>query len=944
MFRRLHIYYYVIPIFFTIGLSATAQVNITNVEYFIDSDPGVGTATPIPAVFSPATTINETFTIPTSSLAAGFHTLVIRAQDQNAIWSVQESRVFYVSQLNVTTQANITDIEYFLDSDPGVGNGTVLSGFSSNTVTASPLVSTSTLTAGFHVLFVRAMDSDGVWGNLEFRPFYIAPSSATATANIVELRYFIDSDPGYGNGTLIPVSTSSLITVNTTAATGTLPEGHHVLVVRALDSDGVWSNIETRSFYVNGATGGLLSSIEYFYDTDPGSGNGTTFTIAPAASSIDQNINLPTTALTTGSHQLGIRLITDNGTIGMTEYYSFTTCDVALPSFSSSIVCVGNTTNFADATTGSITGDVYSWDFDSDGIEDANTSGNQSYTYAASGSYTASLTIDRAGCISSTTVPVQVEPIASANAGIDQAICTNNATLSANSLNANETGTWSIVTGSATLTNSASPTSALTAIATDTVELSWTVTNTLGNCTAVDNVRIITASLITPSFTATSECTGSPTVFTNSSTNTVSGDTYSWDFDGDGIEDSNSSGNPSFTFSNSGAYMASLTITRGVCTTTTTNTVDVFALPIVSAGPDQSVCTQTATLAANSPAANETGLWQIINGAGTLANPSSPTTNVTGISTPTVELSWTVSNAITSCTQTDTVLISVNLPITATATNTTVAIGQSVNIDVVSAAATNPGDTVTVTIPTPPENGTAVVQTDNTITYTPNNNAPASDNFTFRITNQCNNIAEATSQITINNSPPTIDAQGFEIPANTTEISFDLTSLISDPNNNLDFSSLRIVTQPISGAIASINSNGLLMLDYRGVTFSGNDQLEVEVCDLVGVCTVQLIIIPNVNVGGENPPLKVFNAVSPNDDGIHDFLEIQNIEFYPENTVIILNRWGSKVAEFTGYNNQNIVFTTTTLPEGTYYYHILPNKPDVKSLSGFFVLQYDPSK
>ena len=181
----------------------------------------------------------------------------------------------------------------------------------------------------------------------------------------------------------------------------------------------------------------------------------------------------------------------------------------------------------------------------------------------------------------------------------------------------------------------------------------------------------------------------------------------------------------------------------------------------------------------------------------------------------------------------------------------------------------------------------------------------------------------------------------FTPPTGTTTIEFDLTTLISNPNNNLDFSSLRIVTQPLSGALASIDANGVLTIDYTGITFSGNDELQIEICDLVGVCTIQTIVIPNVIVGGKNPPLKVFNAVSPNGDGYHDFLEIENLEFYPDNTVIILNRWGNEVSRYQGYNNQDVVFNLTTLPAGTYHHHVLSGIDAVDPLTGFFLLKYD---
>jgi len=99
---------------------------------------------------------------------------------------------------------------------------------------------------------------------------------------------------------------------------------------------------------------------------------------------------------------------------------------------------------------------------------------------------------------------------------------------------------------------------------------------------------------------------------------------------------------------------------------------------------------------------------------------------------------------------------------------------------------------------------------------------------------------------------------------------------------------------------------------------------------------------------GEAPPadgIVVYNAITPNGDGIHDFLEIGNIESYSNNEVVIYDRWGSRVYSVKGYNNTSIVFegignlgTTGELPNGTYYYLI--NKGDgSKSESGSLLLK-----
>ncbi|MEO4005726.1 gliding motility-associated C-terminal domain-containing protein [Flavobacterium sp. CAU 1735] len=77
--------------------------------------------------------------------------------------------------------------------------------------------------------------------------------------------------------------------------------------------------------------------------------------------------------------------------------------------------------------------------------------------------------------------------------------------------------------------------------------------------------------------------------------------------------------------------------------------------------------------------------------------------------------------------------------------------------------------------------------------------------------------------------------------------------------------------------------------------------------------------------------INVFNAISPNGDGSNDILYIAGIECYPNNEVLIFNRWGVQVFETKGYNNNDKVFkgysdgratisSSEPLPDGTYFY------------------------
>ncbi|MEN2413117.1 HYR domain-containing protein [Flavobacterium mesophilum] len=89
---------------------------------------------------------------------------------------------------------------------------------------------------------------------------------------------------------------------------------------------------------------------------------------------------------------------------------------------------------------------------------------------------------------------------------------------------------------------------------------------------------------------------------------------------------------------------------------------------------------------------------------------------------------------------------------------------------------------------------------------------------------------------------------------------------------------------------------------------------------------------------------------SPNNDGINDFWEIDDITQYPQNQVLIYSRWGDLVFQMDNYNNSTNVFTgianrsrklgANELPEGTYFFEIRVNQPNhFKKTKGYLVLK-----
>jgi len=89
--------------------------------------------------------------------------------------------------------------------------------------------------------------------------------------------------------------------------------------------------------------------------------------------------------------------------------------------------------------------------------------------------------------------------------------------------------------------------------------------------------------------------------------------------------------------------------------------------------------------------------------------------------------------------------------------------------------------------------------------------------------------------------------------------------------------------------------------------------------------------------------IKVFNVITPNGDGRHDLLQIDNITEYSNNVVSIFNRWGNKVFEITGYNNTDRVFEGISsngqeLLTGNYYY-VIDKGDGSQRISGFLLIK-----
>jgi gliding motility-associated-like protein len=96
-----------------------------------------------------------------------------------------------------------------------------------------------------------------------------------------------------------------------------------------------------------------------------------------------------------------------------------------------------------------------------------------------------------------------------------------------------------------------------------------------------------------------------------------------------------------------------------------------------------------------------------------------------------------------------------------------------------------------------------------------------------------------------------------------------------------------------------------------------------------------------------NDGINLHQGISPNGDGINDFLQIDNISLYPDNSLKIMNRNGQLVYEAKGYDNATKTFDGHSskngqmqLP-GTYFYSLDYTVNGItKHKAGFLMLKY----
>ena len=228
-------------------------------------------------------------------------------------------------------QPNISRIEYYVDTDPGFGNGTIVSYSGTNDIATSFTVNMVPLTTGVHIIGVRSRDANGAW-SIDNKWLFLKPynsSGSIPVPNISRVEYFVDNDPGLGNATGVTIIPGQdLPNLGFTIDFSSLSQGVHIIGIRSKDANGAWS-LDNKWLFLKPYTGTSslpvpnINRVEYFVDNDPGYGHGISIPVIPGQDLSNVSFTLDFSAFSLGVHIISIRSMDANGVWSLDNKWLF---------------------------------------------------------------------------------------------------------------------------------------------------------------------------------------------------------------------------------------------------------------------------------------------------------------------------------------------------------------------------------------------------------------------------------------------------------------------------------------------------------------------------------------------------------------------------------------------------------------------------------------------
>ncbi len=331
---------------------------------------------------------------------------------------------FFTVGNNPINPGNIVSAEYFIDTDPGVGNAIPLNISAGDEINFATRIPFTGIPPGYHVLSIHVKDTYGAWSVISQNTIYVRDSTEIkipVQPPIVEAEYFLNTEPLVGNGISLPIIPGDTVIENFNLPGLTMPLGYHQLMTRVKDDDNRWSIANGQKIFVYDDTFVDLRKTmkgigvaEYFFDSDPGAGNGTPLTFN-IYDTVDIERFFRVESLDPGSHYFYLRVQDEDGNWSLAKRQPFeiydVNCTCPIVEFTADTVDSPQVaTTFVNLSQNIDPGAWYEWDVENDGIVDYTTL-DITHSYADFGIYDAKLSVYNSdSCFASYIREVVVSP------------------------------------------------------------------------------------------------------------------------------------------------------------------------------------------------------------------------------------------------------------------------------------------------------------------------------------------------------------------------------------------------------------------------------------------------------------------------------------------------------------------------------------------------------
>ncbi len=260
--------------------------------------------------------------------------------------------------------------------------------------------------------------------------------------------------------------------------------------------------------------------------------------------------------------------------------------------------------------------------------------------------------------------------------------------------------------------------------------------------------------------------------------------------------------------------------------------------------------------------------------------------------------------------------------------------------------------------------GTASIAEDGALTYQSDVVGSGYDSLTYTILDNEDGISNvATVRIIVqseagNESPKALPDQ-VRLNQGDTLIRNEIQGVMSN-DEDPDLDELVLVSFSVAGisypaGTKTILPEGRLTVNTDGSyefipnpTFTGVLEVEYRISDGLLEAGSVLTITVDGSPETSKEDIEVSMIITRNGDQLNNYLQIENIAFYPNNEVVVFNRWGNIVWECSGYDNNVIekrfegtgnTASAGELPDGTYFY-VIQKGDDSQPIRGFVTLKH----